>query len=102
MFKSIVSGAKKFLALGTGEAAPHGVKAGLKRIPVHLALFGGPSLLATLLIPPGPWKVIPAAIMIGQGLRGELDDVQNGEDTKGKAALDLLSQSGLAILGIFI
>lgn len=81
---------------------PHGIKDGLKRIPLHLGAFGLPSLLAAILIPPGPWKWIPAAIMVGQAIRGEYDDVQDSSDTVGKAVIDGLSQTALAFIGAII
>ena len=89
----------KFLSIGTHGPQPHNLKAGLKRVPVHLTTFGIPSLIVCLLIPPGPWKWIPAGILIAQAVRGEIDDVQNNEDTIGKAIVDGISQTALAILG---
>lgn len=81
---------------------PHGLKAAIKRLPIHLGAMGVPSLVAALLIPPGPWKWIPAAVMVGQAVRGEIEDVQDGSDTVGKAIIDGVSQSVLAIVGALI
>lgn len=102
MFKKIWQALKSFEAMGTHGPTPHGLKAGLKRVPTHLVLYGVPSLLVCAAIPPGPWKWIPAAAMVAQGVRGEFQDVKEGEDTWRKALLDLASQSGLAILGALI
>lgn len=102
MLKRISNALRKFIAIGTGGPEPHDIKAGLKRVPTHLVLFGGPGLLAAALIPPGPWKWIPAGVMVVQAVRGEWDDVANGEDTVGKAILDGLSQSAGAIVGALL
>lgn len=88
--------------MNTPKMIPHNWWDGIKRIPLHLAAFGGPALIADLLLPPGPWKFIPAGIMISQAIRGEYDDVKNGEDTIPKAIIDGVSQSALAVLGIFL
>ena len=93
---------KKFLALGTDGPEPHNAKAGLKRAPVHLALFGVPSVVAIALIPPGPWKWLPAGVLVAQAVRGEWDDYHGGEDTLGKAALDALTQAGPAVVAALI
>ncbi len=93
---------KKLFHAGEGGPMPHGVKAGLKRVPLHLATMGLPSLVAALLIPPGPWEWIPAAVMVAQAVRGEIDDVKNGEDTVGKAVIDGLSQSAPAVIGALL
>jgi hypothetical protein len=95
---AVKSGVRSFLAIGTHGPGPHNWKAGLKRAPVHLALFGAPSVLAVALIPPGPWKWIPAAVLVAQAIRGELDDVQHREDTPAKAIIDALTQAGPAIV----
>ncbi|MDE1940885.1 MAG: hypothetical protein KGI66_02085 [Patescibacteria group bacterium] len=87
----------------TKPAKPHDWKAGIRRIPLHLGAFGAPSfLVAYFLCPPGPWKWIPAVGMTVQAVRGEWDDVANGEDTVGKAIIDAASQSALAIVGALV
>lgn len=78
--------------------APHGWRDGIKRaLTIHLPLFGAPSVLAVYLIP-GPFKWIVAGAMAAQAVRGELDDVKNGEDTPAKAIIDAVSQAGPAIV----
>lgn len=81
---------------------PHGIKDALRRVPLHLGAMGVPSLIAALLIPPGPWKWIPAAAMVGQAVRGEIADVRDGDDTVGKAIIDGISQSALAVVGALL
>jgi hypothetical protein len=81
---------------------PHGILAGIKRIPLHLSAFGIPSAIALLLMPPGPWKWIPLAACTAQAVRGEIDDVVNHEDTVGKAIIDGLSQCAVALIGALI
>lgn len=68
----------------------------------HLPLFGGASVAATLLIPPGPWKWIPAAVMVAQAIRGELDDYRQGEDSACKAVIDGLTQSLPAVIAALL
>lgn len=81
---------------------PHDWRAGIKRLPLHLGAMGLPSMIAAILIPPGPWKWLPAAAMVGQAIRGEIADVQEGSDTVTKAIMDGVSQSVLAIVGALI
>lgn len=102
MLKKIWGGVKKFAEVGEAGPGPHGVKSGLKRVPTHLAFFGAPSMAVALAIPPGPWKWLPAGVMLVQGIRGEWDDYHNGQDTLGKALIDVASQSTLAVVGALI
>jgi len=75
------------------------LKQALKRaLWPHIPVFGGAGVLATLLIPPGPWKLLPAAAMIAQAIRGELDDVKQGEDSACKAIIDGLTQALPALI----
>jgi hypothetical protein len=59
----------------------------------HLPLFGGGGVLATWLLPHGAWKLLPAAALVAQAIRGELNDVRNGEDSVCKAIIDGLTQA---------
>ena len=101
-FDAEVRAVKAFLALGTHGPEPHNAKAGIERAPVHLVTMGLPSLGVMLLLPPGPWKWIPAAVMVGQAVRCEIEDVKNGEDTVAKAILDGLTQAGPPLLGALL
>lgn len=74
----------------------HNWKDGVRRIPLHLATWGlGGAVVAILL----GW--LPLAFVLGAAIRGEYQDVTNGDDTAGKAAIDFVSQVILpALAGI--
>jgi hypothetical protein len=81
---------------------PHGIKDGIKRIPLHLFTFGAGSAIALVFLPPGPLKWFPLVACAAQALRGEFDDVQNGEDTIVKALIDAASQCAVALIGALL
>jgi len=75
------------------------LKRALKRaLWPHIPVFGGAGVLATLLLPHGPWKLLPAAALVAQAIRGELDDVHNGDDSVCKAIIDGLTQALPALI----
>jgi hypothetical protein len=81
---------------------PHGIKDGIKRIPLHVGTFGVGSAVALILLPPGPIKWFPLVACVAQAIRGEIDDVQNGEDTIVKALIDAVSQCAGALIGALL
>jgi len=77
---------------------PHGFSDGIKRaIWPHLPLMGLPSAAVAIALP-GPWSAVVAAAMVGEAVRGEIDDVMCGEDTVAKAVVDFLSQAAPSLV----
>jgi hypothetical protein len=81
---------------------PHGIKEGIQRIPLHIGTFGVGSAVSLILLPPGPLKWFPLVACVAQAIRGEIDDVQNGEDTIAKAIIDAASQCFGALIGALL
>lgn len=81
---------------------PHNWRAGLARAwQVHLPFFGGPSA-ALFFVPPGPWKVAPAAALVAWRAYAEFHDWHTHQDTASKALIDFASQTAVAVVAAAI
>jgi hypothetical protein len=74
---------------------------GLKRIPLHLAVFSAPVGVAVHFLP-WPFKAAVAGPFILWRIAAEVSDVVQHRDTPAKALIDLLSQTAGAVVGLHV